>query len=135
LFGTDTHVAYHEQFLENTLNVSSALSTPHSYLVEPVFTNVGDSSALVAGYIQGLVPWDRMLYNVVPEGVCGVYVVLENSCAETYTYMLNGNKVRWELAMLLLCVHLSCGLLTRNLTTFFLKGYVHGTRGLTRCIL
>lgn len=93
LFGTDTHVAYHEQFLANELNVTSALNTPHSYLVEPVFTAVGEASALIAGYIQGLVPWDRLLQNVLPEGVSGVYVVLENNCAEIYTYVLNGNKV------------------------------------------
>jgi hypothetical protein len=93
LFGTDTHVAYHEQFLENELNVSSALTTPHAYLVEPVFERVGDPTALVVGYLQGLVPFDRLLQNVLPEGVSGVYVVLENNCAEQYTYVLNGNEV------------------------------------------
>ncbi|GKY99152.1 hypothetical protein MPSEU_000870700 [Mayamaea pseudoterrestris] len=92
LFGTDNHVAYHEQFLDNKLNVSSALSTPHAYLVEPVLSRVGDPTALVVGYLQGLVPFDRLLQNVLPEGVSGVYVVLQNNCAEQYTYILNGNK-------------------------------------------
>jgi hypothetical protein len=94
LFGTDTHVAYHEQFLVNKLNVSSALSTPHSYLVEPVFARVGDAGSLVVGYVQALVPFDRFLQNVLPQGVNGVYVVLENNCGEVSTYVLNGNKVR-----------------------------------------
>jgi hypothetical protein len=94
LFGSEAHVAYHEQFLVNKLNVTSALSTPHAYLVEPVFARVGDPSALVVGYVQGLVPFDRLLQNVLPEGVRGVYVVLNNNCAEVYTYILNGNKVR-----------------------------------------
>lgn len=94
LFGTTTHVKYHEQFLDNELNVTSALATPHAYLVEPVFERVGDPLSLVVGYLQGLVPFDRFLQNVLPEGVRGVYVVLENNCAEQYTYVLNGNEVR-----------------------------------------
>ena len=94
LFGTDTHVAYHEQFLVNELTIASALDTPHSFLVEPVFASVGDPSALAVGYVQALVPFDRFLWNVLPEGVHGVYVVLVNSCGEMETYVLNGNKVR-----------------------------------------
>jgi hypothetical protein len=94
LFGTDTHVAYHEQFLVNDLTVESALATPHSFLVEPVFAQVGDPSALTVGYVQALVPFDRFLWNVLPDGVSGVYVVLQNSCGEVETYVLNGRKVR-----------------------------------------
>lgn len=93
LFGTDTHVAYHEQFLNNELDVSSALKTPHAYLVEPIFAEVGDPTALVVGYLQALVPFDRFLWNVLPEGVSGVYVVLKNSCGDVETYVLNGNQV------------------------------------------
>ncbi|GKY99151.1 hypothetical protein MPSEU_000870600 [Mayamaea pseudoterrestris] len=63
LFGTDSHIAYHEQFLVNRLNVSSALQTPHAFLVEPVFAEVGDPTALVVGYLQALVPFDRFLWN------------------------------------------------------------------------
>jgi hypothetical protein len=93
LFGTDTHVTYHEQFLVNKLNVATALETPHAFLVEPVFQKVGDPTALVVGYLQALVPFDRFLWNVLPQGVHGVYVVLKNSCGEVETYVLNGNKV------------------------------------------
>ena len=100
LFGRDNHVAYHEQFLDNELNVSSALTMPHAYIVEPVFSDVGNPSALVVGYMQGLVPFDRLLQNVLPEGVRGVYVVLENNCAEQFTYVLNGNEVSFVAASL-----------------------------------
>ncbi|GKY99150.1 hypothetical protein MPSEU_000870500 [Mayamaea pseudoterrestris] len=95
LFGTDTHVAYHEQFLVNELNVAKALSMPHAYLVEPVFAEVSNPTALVVGYLQALVPFDRFLWNVLPEGVSGVYVVLQNSCGEVSTYVLNGNKATY----------------------------------------
>ena len=93
LFGTENHVEFHEQFVDNALNVSSALTMPHAYLVEPVFSEVGNPNALVVGYLQGLVPFDRLLQNVLPEGVRGVIVVLQNNCAEQFTYVLNGNKV------------------------------------------
>ena len=94
LFGTETHVDYHEQFLVNELNVSTALHTPHAYLIEPVFTETSDPTATVIGYLQALVPFDRFLWNVLPDGVSGVYVVLENTCGDVSTYVLKGNKVR-----------------------------------------
>ena len=94
LFGTSAHVEFHELFLVNSLNVSTALQTPHSFLVEPVFADAIDEMSTVVGFIQALVPFDRYLWNVLPSGVSGVYVVLQNTCGDVDTYVLEGSKVR-----------------------------------------
>ena len=125
LFGTETHVDYHEQFLVNELNVSTALHTPHAYLIEPVFTETSDPTAIVIGYLQALVPFDRFLWNVLPEGVSGVYVVLENTCGDVATYVLNGNKVCTQRHWHVFRFGLECSLLTLFVTH---TGDLLGTR-------
>jgi hypothetical protein len=64
--------------------------------MQPIFRELGDvnDSSEVVGVIQGVVPWDRYLTNLLPEGVDGITCVLKNTCGQAFTYELDGNRVR-----------------------------------------
>lgn len=92
----------------------SAFDHPHSLRNEPVFEIPNDRTSKIVGYIIGLVPWDRYLIDLLPDGVSGITCVLkaayqcnqEDGCKledidwwpgneqpqELFTYALNGNS-------------------------------------------
>mmetsp|Transcript_2536 Transcript_2536/g.6381 ORF Transcript_2536/g.6381 Transcript_2536/m.6381 type:complete len:1225 (+) Transcript_2536:138-3812(+) len=66
-------------------------SGPHSILLVPVFDKLtGAEGRKMSGLIQGVFPWQKYLENLLPNGVEGVMIVLENSCGQAFTYILNG---------------------------------------------
>jgi hypothetical protein len=70
-----------------------------------------DPSSEIVATLMALVPWDSYLAAILPEGVNGLTVVLENSCGQQFTYELNGQKVSVAVR----------------------SSYVHPTRCLTMC--
>ena len=40
----------------------------------------------VLGLVFGVVPWDRYLANLLPEGTSGVYCVLKNTCKWSFAF-------------------------------------------------
>ena len=40
-------------------------------------------------------PWGNFLTNVLPEGVTGVYSVLQNTCGRSFTYLLDGPDAKY----------------------------------------
>jgi hypothetical protein len=90
------HDAYHDRFVDWTKPVSgeySAFGNPHSLITQPIFAELYDETSEVVGTIMGVVPWDRYLTNLLPEGVRGVTCVLKNTCGQEFTYELDGNRV------------------------------------------
>jgi hypothetical protein len=71
----------------------SAYGHPHSVIMQPVFKTLNDDSSEIVGIITGVVPWDRYLIDLLPEGVKGITCVLKNSCEQSFTHALNGNEV------------------------------------------
>ncbi|GAX15863.1 hypothetical protein FisN_2Lu430 [Fistulifera solaris] len=68
---------------------------PHTYVIYPVFgsfTKDGQSHTyhdVVASLIIVL-PFDELLLNMIPEGVNGIDVVMDNTCGQHFTYSING---------------------------------------------
>lgn len=87
------HNAFHAQFTETADNSTSGYDHPHSLLMVPVFEKFNDRTSPIVGIIFGVVPWDRYLTNLLPEGTSGVHCVLKNTCGQAHTYKLVGRKV------------------------------------------
>ena len=85
------HEETHSQYVDNPLNVSW-YEHPHSIFVQPVFDNLNDQYSELVGVILANVAWDRYLANLLPEGVNGIYAVLENTCGQSFTYVIRGKK-------------------------------------------
>jgi hypothetical protein len=86
------HEAFHAQFLESSDN-ESAWNRPHGFFHQPIFREIYNSTSEVVGYINALVPWDRYFANLLPEGVKGITCVASNTCGQSFSYKLDGNKV------------------------------------------
>ena len=52
-----------------------------------------EASAMVVGYVEGIVQWDKYLTHLVPVEVGGIVAVLANTCGQSYTFELNGTDV------------------------------------------
>jgi hypothetical protein len=70
------------------------LMHPHSILAQPIFNRLKDESSSVSALLLAVIPWDRYVVGLLPEHVKGIYVVLRNSCNQSYTYKLDGSAVR-----------------------------------------
>jgi hypothetical protein len=71
---------------------------PHSRLVYPIFENSlqNDANAKVVGLIMNALSWDKYLQDILPQGVAGIYCILQNSCGQSFTYLINGPNVTYE---------------------------------------
>lgn len=67
-------------------------STAHVLLIQPVFTALGDDTSEVGGVITALFGLDFLLVELLPEGIRGFYLVVENTCGDSFTYILDGNN-------------------------------------------
>jgi hypothetical protein len=96
----EDHEAYHASLVNWVKNGSrSTYGHPHSVIMQPVFKTLNDDSSEIVGLITGVVPWDRYLIDLLPEGVKGITCVLKNSCEQSFTYALNGNEVSTQHAL------------------------------------
>jgi hypothetical protein len=92
----EDHEAYHGRFgdWEGEAHASSNTYThPHGIIMEPVFSKLHDPSSDMVGIIIGILPWDRYLVDLLPEGVKGIHCILKNTCGQSFTYDLSGNGV------------------------------------------
>lgn len=84
----DIHTALHGD-KENGL-ISSAMQA-HGAVMQPVFKSIGNKE--VGGVLMGIMGFDSFLVDLLPDGIRGIRVLIENSCGDQYTYELDGNRV------------------------------------------
>lgn len=91
LFGSEAHLAMHTGDKSRT---SDALQ-PHAIITVPVFDSFDKETRKDVATIIAIMSLDTFLVNSLPEGVNGIYLVIENTCDQQYTYRLDGNKVKY----------------------------------------
>jgi len=64
---------------------------PHSYLLEPVYDSLFENRSMVA-FLSAFVRWGLFFDDVLPDHEQGLFVVLENTCNQTFTYEILGHK-------------------------------------------
>lgn len=86
------HVQFHEQFVPRPKR--DYFYHPHSGVIVPVYDKPSsESGSRLVGMVAGMVPWDLFVANLFPADVEGVYVVLKNTCGQSYTYVIRGLSV------------------------------------------
>ena len=65
---------------------------PFSQVYLPVFSSFRTTRAPVA-VMMAVLHWAAYFKNVLPPNVQGIIAVLDNSCDESFTYMINGEEV------------------------------------------
>jgi class 3 adenylate cyclase len=91
----EDHERHHASLVKYQSNAtSSTFQHPHAAYYYPVFESEHDINSRIVAFLVGLLPFDRYLINLLPEGVRGIDAVLR-SRGEAFTYRLDGNSVRW----------------------------------------
>ena len=60
--------------------------------MKPVFKSLGSKD--IGGFVMGVVGFDSFLVDLLPNGIRGIRVLIDNSCGDKFTYELDGNRVR-----------------------------------------
>jgi hypothetical protein len=89
----EDHIAFHAPF--STSEIEFANDRPHAFFFQPIFREIYDVTSDVVGTINALIPWDRYFANLLPEGVNGITCVASNTCGQSFTYFIDGNKVSY----------------------------------------
>jgi hypothetical protein len=84
--------SFHDQYSTSLTN--GTLDHPHSAFIHPVFEDLTNSSSRLVGFLSSIVAWDAFFGGLLPEGVSGIHAVLSNSCGQSFTYVLEGQRVR-----------------------------------------
>ena len=67
-----------------------AFTRPHSLVMAPVFDSFDQENRSITGFIHGILAWEFYLTELLPPGISGIVVVLQNSCGEKFTFELEG---------------------------------------------
>ncbi|KAL7562532.1 hypothetical protein ACA910_008238 [Epithemia clementina (nom. ined.)] len=86
------HQKFHEEAFKNVREGEESFAYPHSLLIQPVYEKLKDTSSPIVGVIQCNLPWDHLIQALVTEGASGIFVVLYNTCGQSYTYRLDKDK-------------------------------------------
>eukprot|EP00934_Nitzschia_sp_Nitz4_P000393 Nitzschia sp. Nitz4//scaffold129_size63868//17137//21252//NITZ4_006196-RA/size63868-processed-gene-0.67-mRNA-1//-1//CDS//3329534896//393//frame0 len=83
----------HEAMHENLNILDGSSRSPHTFWSFPVHEIPTDTdSKIVAAHLTTMA-WDVFMLGLLPEGVKGISVVLENSCDQSFTFELDGPRV------------------------------------------
>lgn len=89
----EDHENYHASLVDYiNADGETAFLHPHSAVMVPIFERLNDPASRLVGTFVVVLPWDRYLVNLLPEGVDGITCVLRNSCGKAWTYELAGNS-------------------------------------------
>jgi hypothetical protein len=90
LFTDSEHWHLHNQFhgAGHTTGYS-VHDHPHTLMAAPVRRTI-NTNAPIVGIVATVVPWDLYLSKLLPLGIDGMYVVVENTCGQVLTYEING---------------------------------------------
>jgi hypothetical protein len=91
----EDHLAYHQAFSSSPLTGNESNARPHGVFNVPIFEAYQDRTSEMVGLVSSIMAWDRYMVNLVPESITGIMVVLENTCNQSYTFMLNGTKAQY----------------------------------------
>ena len=67
-----------------------AFTRPHTLVMAPVYDSFDQENRSITGFIHGILGWEFYLTELLPPGISGIIVVLQNSCGEKFTFELEG---------------------------------------------
>ena len=66
---------------------------PHSVFLHPIFQRLYPYQIDVVAILVVALAWERLLADLIPEHARGIFVVLRNSCGQSFTYTVDKNRV------------------------------------------
>ncbi|CAB9507210.1 Receptor-type guanylate cyclase gcy [Seminavis robusta] len=76
-------------FITQTTHIEY-LDDPHGTAMFPVFDSLDVNTRKVVAVFYTFIYWRTYFDNLLPPGADGIFVILENTCNQTYTYQVNG---------------------------------------------
>ena len=102
-------------------NGEASQISPHFTILVPVYKpSTTDDPDSIAGIVVGMLPWDLLLNDIFPQDARGIFVVIRNSCGQSFTYFVQDGVVS--------TLQFECSSL--SLTPFSLAVKFYGTRRL-----
>jgi len=91
LMSEEEHDAFHVEYRGNSeeLELGFSHDHPHSRMLTPIFEKASGKGKIM-GFLTAWIGWDTFVGNLLPEGANGVYAVLQNTCNQSFTYVING---------------------------------------------
>lgn len=95
VYGAELHQRVHDSFVgfDSDFSTGSAIQ-PHGTVMSPVFDSLEEENATIVGLITTVLSYDPYFVNLLGEGVEGIQIVMKTECGESFTYALEGQKVR-----------------------------------------
>jgi hypothetical protein len=85
--------------LSSALNLNevspNVVEWPESVLAAPIFETLDPTNRKVVAVYSAVIPWHFYLENVLPDTVKGIYVVITNTCQQSFTYLVHGPIVTY----------------------------------------
>eukprot|EP00934_Nitzschia_sp_Nitz4_P009323 Nitzschia sp. Nitz4//scaffold136_size62208//4385//8376//NITZ4_006361-RA/size62208-augustus-gene-0.5-mRNA-1//-1//CDS//3329535597//9313//frame0 len=83
----------HEEMHNNLDILDGSSASPHSFWSFPIYENPLDPDSRIVAVNFCPMAWDVFMLGLLPEGVKGITVVLDNSCDQSFTFSLDGPTV------------------------------------------
>ena len=64
---------------------------PHSYVLSPVYDTLDENRTMVA-FLSAFIKWGAYFTDVLPSSPLGIFVILESSCGQKFTYEIFGHR-------------------------------------------
>jgi hypothetical protein len=74
----EEHLAYHNRLVQRNQANVTAEDLPHFGFVYPIFEQAYNVSSRVVGTLLAILPWDRYMINLLPEGVVSMLFCCTN---------------------------------------------------------
>ncbi|CAB9499300.1 Receptor-type guanylate cyclase gcy [Seminavis robusta] len=71
-------------------NLSWAMARPHSLVMAPIYDSFDKNNRILVGAFHGILAWEFYLTDLLPPGVTGIIVVLQNTCEQSTSFELIG---------------------------------------------
>ncbi|CAB9521849.1 Receptor-type guanylate cyclase gcy [Seminavis robusta] len=69
---------------------------PHCFAFHPVFQYAGDLNSKVVAMISTATAFDASMRNLLPSNVKGMLCVIQNTCNQTFSYMIEGKEAYYQ---------------------------------------
>jgi hypothetical protein len=76
----------------NGNELEDMMEHPRSIIVETVYDSFTGQTPQAVGFVAAVVQWDKFLNNILPAELEGILAVLKNSCGQSYSYIINGER-------------------------------------------
>ncbi|KAL3905467.1 MAG: hypothetical protein SGILL_009667 [Bacillariaceae sp.] len=84
----DAYLVRH--ILLSEVNATQQQYDPRSFAIQPVFDTFEQDSSDITGFVFAVVPWNSYFTDILPIGIEGFVVQVNDTCGSNFAYLLNG---------------------------------------------